>query len=69
MPDDPNKLTCEAFQNQLSELIGSGADVENHPHAVTCELCSALIRDLIRIAHNFGPPSNHAGTDDWSEST
>ncbi len=52
MPDDPNKLTCEAFQNQLSELIGSGAAVENHPLAATCELCSALIRDLNRIAED-----------------
>jgi hypothetical protein len=69
MPDDGSKLTCEEFQSQLAELIESGADIANHPHAKVCEGCCGFIRDLYRFAENFGPRSDDLGSDDWSEST
>jgi predicted anti-sigma-YlaC factor YlaD len=50
MTDDPNKLTCAAFQGQLPELIASGEDVTAHPHLQNCELCRALLADLESIA-------------------
>ncbi len=69
MPDDGSKLTCEEFQDQLAELVASGADIANHPHAKACEVCGGFIRDLHRFAKNFGRSSDDFGTDDWSEST
>jgi hypothetical protein len=50
MSDDPKSMSCEEFQSQLPELISSGADIENHPHLRTCELCRALLNDLETIA-------------------
>ena len=50
MTDDPNKLSCAAFQAQLPELIGSGENVAAHPHLQSCELCRALLADLETIA-------------------
>jgi hypothetical protein len=50
MSQDPESMTCQEFQEQLAELIGSGADVENHPHLKNCDLCKALLRDLETIA-------------------
>jgi hypothetical protein len=50
MSQDPESMTCQEFQEQLAELIGSGADVENHPHLKNCELCKALLSDLETIA-------------------
>ena len=50
MTEDPSKLTCEQFQSQLPELIGSGAGISTHPHLRSCELCSALLADLETIA-------------------
>lgn len=50
MNDDANKLSCEAFQAQLPELIGSGESIASHPHLKNCELCSALLADLETIA-------------------
>jgi predicted anti-sigma-YlaC factor YlaD len=50
MTDDPNNLTCAAFQAQLPELIASGEDVTTHPHLQGCELCRALLADLETIA-------------------
>ena len=52
MNKDLGDLNCTEFQNQLGELIAAGVDVNQHPHVLTCELCSALIRDLDRIAGN-----------------
>jgi hypothetical protein len=31
MAKDARKLNCEEFQRQLSDLINSGADLEDHP--------------------------------------
>jgi hypothetical protein len=50
MTEDENKMSCEAFQAQLPELIGSGANAANHPHLESCELCRALLADLETIA-------------------
>ena len=50
MTGDPKSMSCEEFQDQMSELIGSGADVSNHPHMQNCELCRALLNDLETIA-------------------
>jgi hypothetical protein len=46
----PELLTCEEFQSQLPELIGSGAELATHPHLMNCALCRALLADLETIA-------------------
>ena len=50
MTEYKNTQRCEEFQAQLPELIGSGVDINGHPHLQTCELCSALLADLETIA-------------------
>jgi len=50
MTEDPNNLSCPAFQARLPELIGSGENVAAHPHLQSCELCRALLADLMTIA-------------------
>jgi len=45
-----SKMTCEEFQAQLPELIGSGANAADHEHLQSCELCRALLADLETIA-------------------
>jgi hypothetical protein len=50
MTKDPNTLTCQEFQAQLPELVGSGENVAAHPHLRTCPLCRALLTDLETIA-------------------
>ena len=50
MNHDPKSMSCQEFQEQLPELIGSGVDVANHPHLQNCELCRALLNDLETIA-------------------
>jgi len=47
---DPEHLSCEEFQGQLADLIGSGEDVSLHPHLQTCATCGALLVDLQTIA-------------------
>ncbi|MGA2672659.1 MAG: hypothetical protein ABSE99_05465 [Terracidiphilus sp.] len=49
MKDDTN-TNCARFQAQLPELIGSGVDLNTHPHMQSCELCRALLADLETIA-------------------
>jgi hypothetical protein len=46
----PTKISCEQFQAQLPELIGSGENVSQHEHIKSCELCRALLADLETIA-------------------
>ena len=70
MSEDLRKLTCEEFQNQIAELLASGADIENHPHVKVCAICRQLLRDLETIAENsrhFRFGTNESGPDDWSE--
>jgi hypothetical protein len=49
-PIDPKHLSCEEFQALLPELIGTGNDINLHPHIQSCELCRALLADLETIA-------------------
>lgn len=44
------KMTCKEFQDQLSDLVGSGADVHNHPHIQECDICRQLYQELQTIA-------------------
>jgi hypothetical protein len=48
--NDTAKNNCAEVQARLPELIGSGADVREHPHIKSCELCRALLADLETIA-------------------
>ncbi len=50
MTTDPKSMSCEEFQEQLAELIGTGADAASHPHVQSCERCRALLSDLQTIA-------------------
>jgi hypothetical protein len=50
MTEDPNTMTCEKFQAQMPELIGSGENLANHPHLLKCPRCRALLADLETIA-------------------
>jgi predicted anti-sigma-YlaC factor YlaD len=50
MTTDPKSMTCEEFQAQLSDLVGSGAVVENHPHIKECAICRELYEQLKAIA-------------------
>jgi predicted anti-sigma-YlaC factor YlaD len=50
MTEDPNHLSCTAFQARLPELIGSGENIAAHSHLQSCELCRALLSDLMTIA-------------------
>jgi hypothetical protein len=47
---DSRKMSCEEFQAQLAEIIGSGEKVADHEHIRSCELCRALLADLETIA-------------------
>ena len=72
MSEDLRKWTCEEFQNLIAELVGSGTEVENHPHVKACAICSRLQHDLKTIAENsrhfhFGADVSDPG--DWSETT
>ncbi len=50
MTGDPGNLSCEEFQAQLAELVGSGEGPAAHPHVQSCERCRALLVDLETIA-------------------
>jgi hypothetical protein len=50
MTEDRNNLSCQEFQEQLADLIGTGEDVGNHPHLQSCQNCRALLADLQTIA-------------------
>ncbi len=50
MMGDPGKMSCEEFQAQLPELIGSGVDVSAHPHLESCDRCRAFVAELEAIA-------------------
>ncbi len=50
MTKKPDEMSCEEFQSQLADLIGSGEDISNHPHIKSCPRCSALLADLQTIA-------------------
>lgn len=50
MTGDSQNMSCQEFQAQLADLIGTGQDVSTHPHLLTCENCRALLADLETIA-------------------
>jgi predicted anti-sigma-YlaC factor YlaD len=50
MSEDTSKITCEAFQAQLPELVGSHENLAENAHLKSCELCRALLADLETIA-------------------
>ena len=50
MIDNRKNMSCAEFQEQLAELIGTGADASAHPHVQNCELCRAFVADLEAIA-------------------
>jgi len=50
MIDNRKDMACEEFQNQLAELIGTGADASSHPHVQSCDLCRAFLGELEAIA-------------------
>ncbi len=50
MTIDPGNMSCEEFQAQMPELIGSGEDASAHPHLKNCDRCRALLADLQTIA-------------------
>lgn len=50
MTNDPNPMSCAAFQAQLPDLIASNENVADHLHLRSCELCRALLADLETIA-------------------
>jgi hypothetical protein len=50
MIENAQNLSCEEFQAQLPELIGSGADAATHPHVQSCDLCRSFIAELEAIA-------------------
>ncbi len=45
-----NTMTCEEFQAQMAELVGSGKDIFNHAHVEICPRCRALLLELETIA-------------------
>lgn len=50
MSNKYRKMSCEEFQAQLAEMIGSGENVSENEHIRSCELCRALLADLQTIA-------------------
>jgi len=50
MIDCPDSMSCQQFQSQLPEIIGSGMIAAEHPHLRHCDLCKALLADLETIA-------------------
>jgi hypothetical protein len=50
MTEEANPLTCQEFQAQLPEMIGSGKSLAAHVHLQHCALCRALLADLETIA-------------------
>jgi len=49
-PNPFKDMKCEEFQALLPELIGTGEDINLHPHIQDCALCRALLADLEAIA-------------------
>lgn len=50
MSNNSRIMSCQEFQDQLPELIGSGENISDHEHLRSCELCRALLADLQTIA-------------------
>ena len=50
MTEEANPMTCQEFQAQLPEMIGTGESLAAHEHLRHCALCRALLADLETIA-------------------
>jgi predicted anti-sigma-YlaC factor YlaD len=50
MTQDTNPQTCEEFQAQLPELIGSSEKLAMNLHIQNCPRCRSLLSDLMTIA-------------------
>jgi hypothetical protein len=50
MNPDSKPMTCHQFQDQLADLIGSGADPASHSHVATCGKCRSLLEELESIS-------------------
>jgi hypothetical protein len=50
MTQNGKQMSCQEFQSQLPDLIGSGMNISDHPHMKQCELCRALVAELETIA-------------------
>jgi hypothetical protein len=50
MSEGAKSMECAEFQEQLPELIGSGASAADHPHVKECDLCRELLENLEAIA-------------------
>lgn len=50
MREELKCMSCQEFQDQLPELLGSGLNIAYHPHYRECELCQALLAELETIA-------------------
>jgi hypothetical protein len=50
MTENGKHMSCQEFQKQLPDLIGSGMNISGHPHMQECELCRALVAELETIA-------------------
>ena len=49
MNGDSSKMSCAEFQDRMAELIGSGEDLNAHPHLKDCADCRALLAELQTI--------------------
>lgn len=50
MPKRARRLTCEEFQRLIPELVGSDANLSDHPHAKACANCRQMVQELEVIA-------------------
>jgi hypothetical protein len=61
---------CAEFQASLADRIGAGEDLKTHPHLLTCDRCSALLRDLEAIAEaarQLMPVEEEPSDEVWSQ--
>ena len=59
---------CAQFQATMADLVSNGEDLQNQPHVLTCERCTALVRELEAIAEAARmllPIEEEPGDDLW----
>lgn len=69
-PSGARVLSCEEFQAQMPELMGSG--IHDHEHLKTCARCQALLEELEYIAQIAGDlmqPVYEPGDEVWKRIT
>ena len=65
MPKRVRKLACDQFLGELAELIGSGADLHDHPHVKGCARCRQIVEELEVIAK--AAERMVSASSEWSE--